>query len=234
MDKPATFTPKDAIRAEKVKFWAIAQSNRWGTKILYPWSATIQAIEEKDISYRSRPNVDPESTTEPMLLVRSLLIAIASAVCLSSSGRKRLTQKGDHGQCGFKQMTPSLLNSLQPNVLTIYIQQTKVSHWASTEEVGETFSIAPIPLIAETAMQLETSQALWKINFWRFRTMTQPVQPLARKFVLHGEWLTESRKTMGRKWAPLYEYKLRIHGLTASMISLRIRSQAGFDLNPKG
>ena len=80
----------------------------------------------KYISYRSEPNVNPESTTE----------TFASGAFFVDSDRfrgvpfffrtgKRLTEKGTHVNIVFKQMDSIFGEPLAPNVLTIYIQPTE-------------------------------------------------------------------------------------------------------------
>ena len=80
----------------------------------------------KYISYRSEPNVDPESTTE----------TFASGAFFVDSNRfrgvpfffrtgKRLTEKGTHVNIVFKQMDSIFGEPLAPNILTIYIQPTE-------------------------------------------------------------------------------------------------------------
>ena len=80
----------------------------------------------KYISYRSEPNVNPESTTE----------TFASGAFFVDSDRfrgvpfffrtgKRLTEKGTHVNIVFKQMDSIFGEPLAPNILTIYIQPTE-------------------------------------------------------------------------------------------------------------
>ncbi len=102
MDKPAAFTRCDSGR--RLSFEQLHNPADDELKKFFIRGHTIQvrSKEKKNISYRSEPNVDLRSTRRLMPLVRSLLIAIASAECLSffRTG-KRLTQK-DHGQCGLQ------------------------------------------------------------------------------------------------------------------------------------
>ena len=141
MDKPATFT-KDAIRAEKVKVFEQLYNptddelKKFFIRGQY-YSGTIEG--KKDISYRSEPNVDPESTTE----------TYASGTFFVDSDRfrgvpfffrtgKRLTQKGTMVNVVFKQTDSIFGHSLQPNVLTIYIQPNEgFSLSINGKEVGE-------------------------------------------------------------------------------------------------
>ena len=87
MDKPATFT-KDAIRAEKVKVFEQLHNPTDDElkKFFIRGQYHSGTIEGKKISLIA---VSPMSTLnllqKPMLLVHSLLIAIASVGCLSSS-----------------------------------------------------------------------------------------------------------------------------------------------------
>ena len=155
MDKPATFS-KDAIRAEKIKVFEQLHNPTDDElkKFLYPWSIPFRYDRrEKKISLIA---VSPMSTLnllqKPMLLVRSLLIAIASVEFLSffRTG-KRLTQKGTMVNVVFKQTDSIFGHSLQPNVLTIYIQPNEgFSLSINGKEVGEKFSIAPISFDYET------------------------------------------------------------------------------------
>ncbi len=117
---------KDAIRAEKIKVFEQLHNptddelKKFFIRGQYH-SGTIEG--KKDISYRSEPNVDPESTTE----------TYASGTFFVDSDRfrgvpfffrtgKRLTQKGTMVNVVFKQTDSIFGHSLQPNVLTIYIQ----------------------------------------------------------------------------------------------------------------
>ena len=147
MDKPASFT-KDDIRAEKIKVF----------KNLY--HPTDEELKEhfirgqyrsgkvdgmKYISYRSEPNVNPESMTE----------TFASGAFFVDTNRfrdvpfffrtgKRLTEKGTHVNIVFKQMDSIFGEPLAPNVLTIYIQPTEgFSLSLNGKKVGEEFSLAP-------------------------------------------------------------------------------------------
>ncbi|VIZ87748.1 glucose-6-phosphate 1-dehydrogenase [Streptococcus pneumoniae] len=147
MDKPASFT-KDEIRAEKIKVF----------KNLY--HPTDEELKEhfirgqyrsgkidgmKYISYRSEPNVNPESTTE----------TFTSGAFFVDSDRfrgvpfffrtgKRLTEKGTHVNIVFKQMDSIFGEPLAPNILTIYIQPTEgFSLSLNGKQVGEEFNLAP-------------------------------------------------------------------------------------------
>ncbi|HGY9935957.1 TPA: glucose-6-phosphate dehydrogenase [Streptococcus pneumoniae] len=147
MDKPASFT-KDGIRAEKIKVF----------KNLY--HPTDEELKEhfirgqyrsgkidgmKYISYRSEPNVNPESTTE----------TFTSGAFFVDSDRfrgvpfffrtgKRLTEKGTHVNIVFKQMDSIFGEPLAPNILTIYIQPTEgFSLSLNGKQVGEEFNLAP-------------------------------------------------------------------------------------------
>ena len=146
MDKPASFT-KDDIRAEKIKVF----------KNLY--HPTDEELKEhfirgqyrsgkvdgmKYISYRSEPNVNPESMTE----------TFASGAFFVDTDRfrdvpfffrtgKRLTEKGTHVNIVFKQMDSIFGEPLAPNILTIYIQPTEgFSLSLNGKEVGEEFKLA--------------------------------------------------------------------------------------------
>ena len=99
----------------------------------------------KYISYRSEPNVNPESTTE----------TFASGAFFVDSDRfrgvpfffrtgKRLTEKGTHVNIVFKQMDSIFGEPLAPNILTIYIQPTEgFSLSLNGKQVGEEFNLAP-------------------------------------------------------------------------------------------
>lgn len=154
MDKPASFT-KDAIRKEKVK---VFQQLRKPTddelaKLFIRGQYVSGKIDgKKYISYRSEPNVNPNSTTE----------TFASGAFFVDSERfrdvpfffrtgKRLTEKGTHVKVIFKQLDSIFGQSLEPNVLTIYIQPTEgFSLSLNGKEVGEAFSLTPIALDYET------------------------------------------------------------------------------------
>ena len=150
MDKPKSFT-KDHIRAEKVKvFERLVQPSEEDLKRFFIRgqykSGNING--KKYISYRSEPNVNPESTTE----------TFASGAFFIDSDRfrdvpfffrtgKRLTKKGTHVNIVFKQMDSIFGEPLKPNVLTIYIQPTEgISLSLNGKEVGELFNLAPISL----------------------------------------------------------------------------------------
>ncbi|KAA9295002.1 glucose-6-phosphate dehydrogenase [Streptococcus anginosus] len=150
MDKPKTFT-KDDIRAEKIKVFKHLHkpTDNDLKKLFIRGQYTSGKVDgKKYISYRSEPNVDPESTTE----------TFASGAFFVDSERfrgvpfffrtgKRLTAKGTHVNIVFKQVESIFGSSLQPNVLTIYIQPTEgFSLSMNGKEVGEQFNLAPLTL----------------------------------------------------------------------------------------
>lgn len=150
MDKPVSFT-KDEIRAEKVKVFQNLHKPSDGDlkKLFIRGQYKSGKIDgKKYISYRSEPNVNPESTTE----------TFASGAFFVNSERfrgvpfffrtgKRLTEKGTHVNIVFKQLDSIFGHELAPNVLTIYIQPTEgFSLSLNGKEVGEEFSLAPISL----------------------------------------------------------------------------------------
>ena len=150
MDKPKTFT-KDDIRAEKIKVFKHLHkpTDNDLKKLFIRGQYTSGKVDgKKYISYRSEPNVAPESTTE----------TFASGAFFVDSDRfrgvpfffrtgKRLTAKGTHVNIVFKQMESIFGSSLQPNVLTIYIQPTEgFSLSMNGKEVGEQFNLAPLTL----------------------------------------------------------------------------------------
>ena len=107
MDKPATFT-KDAIRAEKLKFWEqLHNPTDEELKKFFirgQYHSRVRSKGKKDISYRSEPNVDPG------VYYRDLY---ASGAFFVDSDRfrgvpfffrtgKTLDTKRNHGQCGFQ------------------------------------------------------------------------------------------------------------------------------------
>ena len=118
------------------------------------WSIPFRVLIEgkKDISYRSEPNVDPESTTE----------TYASGAFFVDSDRfrgvpfffrtgKRLTQKGPWSMWSSSKPTPSLDIVCNQMSWPFISNQMKASHWASTEKRSEKkFSIAPISFDYET------------------------------------------------------------------------------------
>ena len=111
MDKPATFT-KDAIRAEKVKVFE--QLHNPTDEELRNSLSVVNTIQVRSKGKKiSLIAVSPMSTLNllrrPMLLVRSLLIAIASAEFLSSSvPENALTQKEPWSMWSSSKPTPSL------------------------------------------------------------------------------------------------------------------------------
>ena len=148
MDKPASFTKED-IRKEKVKVFEqlVNPSDEELKKQFIRGQYRSGKIQgKKDISYRSEPNVNPESMTE----------TFASGAFFVDSDRfrgvpfffrtgKRLTKKGTHVNVVFKQMDSIFGQEIAPNVLTIYIQPNEgFSLSVNGKEVGEQFQIAPI------------------------------------------------------------------------------------------
>lgn len=147
MDKPASFT-KDDIRAEKIKVFKnlYHPSNEELKEHFIRGQYRSGKVDGmKYISYRSEPNVDPESMTE----------TFASGAFFVDTDRfrdvpfffrtgKRLTEKGTHVNIVFKQMDSIFGEPLAPNVLTIYIQPTEgFSLSLNGKKVGEEFSLAP-------------------------------------------------------------------------------------------
>ena len=150
MDKPKSFSKED-IRAEKVKvFERLVQPDKEDLKRFFIRgqykSGTVKG--KKYISYRSEPNVNPDSMTE----------TFASGAFFVNSERfrdvpfffrtgKRLTEKGTLVNIVFKQMESIFGEELAPNVLTIHIQPTEgFSLSMNGKEVGERFSLAPLSL----------------------------------------------------------------------------------------
>ena len=154
MDKPASFTKED-IRKEKVKVFEqlVNPSDEELKKLIIRGQYRSGIIQgKKDMSYRSEPNVNPESMTE----------TFASGAFFVDSDRfrgvpfffrtgKRLTKKGTHVNVVFKQMDSIFGQEIAPNVLTIYIQPNEgFSLSVNGKEVGEQFQIAPISFDYET------------------------------------------------------------------------------------
>ena len=150
MDKPKSFGKED-IRAEKVKvFERLVQPDKDDLKRFFIRgqykSGTVKG--KKSISYRSEPNVNPDSMTE----------TFASGAFFVNSEHfrdvpfffrtgKRLTEKGTLVNIVFKQMESIFGEELAPNVLTIHIQPTEgFSLSMNGKEVGERFSLAPLSL----------------------------------------------------------------------------------------
>ncbi|MEW4353667.1 glucose-6-phosphate dehydrogenase [Streptococcus pneumoniae] len=146
MDKPATFS-KDDIRKEKIKvFQQLRKPSTEELKELFIRgqykSGTVNG--KKYISYRSEPNVAPDSTTE----------TFAAGTFFVDSPRfkdvpfffrtgKRLSEKGTLVNVTFKQMDSIFGQPLAPNVLTIFIQPTEgFSLSINGKEVGEAFQLA--------------------------------------------------------------------------------------------
>ncbi|VDY70864.1 glucose-6-phosphate 1-dehydrogenase [Streptococcus sanguinis] len=150
MDKPKSFS-KDDIRAEKVKvFERLVQPDKEDLKRFFIRGQykSGKVKGKKYISYRSEPNVNPDSMTE----------TFASGAFFVNSDRfrdvpfffrtgKRLTEKGTLVNIVFKQMESIFGEELAPNVLTIHIQPTEgFSLSMNGKEVGERFSLAPLSL----------------------------------------------------------------------------------------
>lgn len=150
MDKPKSFT-KEEIRAEKAKvFQQLVQPSPEDLKkhFIRGQYKSGKVKGKKYISYRSEPNVDPESATETFV---SGAFFIGSErfrdVPFFFRTGKRLTQKGTMVNIVFKQMDSIFGETLAPNVLTIYIQPTEgFSLNINGKEVGERFSLSPISL----------------------------------------------------------------------------------------
>ena len=180
---------------------------------------TIQVRSKgKDISYRSEPNVDPESTTE----------TYASGAFFVDSDRfrgvpfffrtgKRLTQKGTMVNVVSSKPTPSLDAACNQMSWPFISNQTKVSHWASTGKRSENIQHRTDFLWLRNRCDCNWSfpRALWKLilTFW---TMTQPITATGTKFVLHGKLIDRIEKLWAENGAPLYEYKSGSMGPTAS------------------
>ena len=221
MDKPATFT-KDAIRAEKVKVFEQLHNptdeelKKFFIRGQYH-SGTIEG--KKDISYRSEPNVDPESTTE----------TYASGTFFVDSDRfrgvpfffrtgKRLTQKGTMVNVVFKQTDSIFGHSLQPNVLTIYIQPNEgFSLSINGKEVGEKFSIAPISFDYETDATA-TGASPEPYEKLIFDVLNNDSTNYSHWHEVRASWQLIDRieKLWAENGAPLYEYKSGSMGPTAS------------------
>ncbi len=136
MDKPKAFT-KDDIRAEKIKvFKHLHKSTDNDLKKLFiRGQYTSGKVDgKKYISYRSEPNVEPESTTETFVSGAFFVDSDRfRGVPFFFRTGKRLTAKGTHVNIVFKQIESIFGSSLQPNVLTIYIQPTEgFSHRCSS------------------------------------------------------------------------------------------------------
>ena len=86
---------------------------------------------------------------KPLFLVRSLWTAIVSVVCHSSFVLENVSlPKETYVNIVFKQIESIFGSSLQPNVLTIYIQPTEGFFLSMNgKEVGEQFNLAPDTLI---------------------------------------------------------------------------------------
>ncbi|MBP2622925.1 glucose-6-phosphate dehydrogenase [Streptococcus oricebi] len=148
MDMPSAFT-KEAIRTEKVKvFERLRKPSQEELKKLFIRgqykSGTVDG--KKYISYRSEPNVNPESETETFVSGAFFVDSerFRHVPFFFRTG-KRLTAKGTHVNIVFKQMDSIFGQSLEPNVLTIYIQPTEgFSLSVNGKEVGEQFRLAPI------------------------------------------------------------------------------------------
>ncbi|KXT73344.1 Glucose-6-phosphate 1-dehydrogenase [Streptococcus sp. DD10] len=154
MDKPTSFT-KDAIRKEKIRVFQQLRkpSDEELEKLFIRGQYRSGKIDgKKYISYRSEPNVNPESTTE----------TFASGAFFVDSDRfhdtpfffrtgKRLTEKGTHVKIIFKQLESIFGQTLEPNVLTISIQPEEgFSLSLNGKQVGEQFNLAPISLDYQT------------------------------------------------------------------------------------
>ena len=221
MDKPATFT-KDAIRAEKVKVFEQMHNptdeelKKFFIRGQYH-SGTIEG--KKDISYRSEPNVDPESTTE----------TYASGAFFVDSDRfqgvpfffrtgKRLTKKGTMVNVVFKQTDSIFGDSLRPNVLTIYIQPNEgFSLSINGKEVGEQFSIAPISFDYETDATA-TGASPEPYEKLIYDVLNNDSTNYSHWHEVRASWQLIDRieKLWAENGAPLYEYKSGSMGPTAS------------------
>ncbi|MBZ2123440.1 glucose-6-phosphate dehydrogenase [Streptococcus gordonii] len=150
MDKPNSFT-KDEIRAEKIKvFERLTQPSQEDLKkyFIRGQYKSGKVNGKKYISYRSEPNVNPESMTETFVSGAFFVDSdrFRDVPFFFRTG-KRLTEKGTHVNIVFKQMDSIFGEKLAPNVLTIYIQPTEgFSLSVNGKEVGELFSLSPISL----------------------------------------------------------------------------------------
>lgn len=148
MDKPKSFT-KENIRAEKVKvFERLVQPSEDDLKRLFIRGQykSGKVNGKKYISYRSEPNVNPESTTETFVSGAFFIDTdrFRDVPFFFRTG-KRLTAKGTHVNIVFKQMDSIFGEPLKSNILTIYIQPTEgFSLSVNGKEVGELFNLAPI------------------------------------------------------------------------------------------
>ncbi|MDO4667385.1 MAG: glucose-6-phosphate dehydrogenase [Streptococcus sp.] len=154
MDRPKSFTKED-IRSEKIKvFERLVEPNQEELKKLFIRGQykSGKVNGKKFISYRSEPNVNPESMTETFVSGAFFIDSqrFHNVPFFFRTG-KRLAQKGTIVNVVFKQMDSIFDEQLPPNVLTICIQPTEgFSLSINGKEVGEQFNLSPISLDYQT------------------------------------------------------------------------------------
>ena len=131
----------------------------------------VRSKGKKDISYRSEPNVDPESTTETYASGAFFVDSDRfRGVPFLLPYRKNADAKGTMVNVVFKQ-TDSIFGHERNQMSWPFISnQMKVSHWASTEkEVGKNSASHRFPLIRNRCdRNWSFPRALWKLIFRRF------------------------------------------------------------------
>ena len=118
----------------------------------------------------------------------------------------------------FKQTDSIFGHSLQPNVLTIYIQPNEgFSLSINGKEVGEKFSIAPISFDYETDATA-TGASPEPYEKLIFDVLNNDSTNYSHWHEVHASWQLIDRieKLWAENGAPLYEYKSGSMGPTAS------------------
>ena len=176
--------------------------------------------EKKDISYRSEPNVDPESTTETYASGTFFVDSDRFRVCafLLPYRKTRLTQKEPWSMWSSSKLTPSLDLACNQMSWPFISNQMKVLLSINGKEVGEKFSIAPISFLIMKQMRLQiigASPEPYEINFDVLNNDSIQLQPLARSPCFMAiDW--PDWKTMGRKWSTGLWIQVWSMGPTAS------------------
>lgn len=160
MEPPVTFSEKD-IRNEKIK--ALESIRRYTVDEIKQNFVRAQytagQIEDRHyLGYQEEENIDPDSRTETFVAGKILIDNFRwSGVPFYIRTGKRLTEKGTRIHVVFKQVPINLFKnevkepcaptSLDPNVLTIYIQPTEgFSLTLNGKKIGQGFNTESVKL----------------------------------------------------------------------------------------
>ncbi|MHC5269055.1 glucose-6-phosphate dehydrogenase [Enterococcus sp. LJL98] len=168
MEPPVAFSEKE-IRAEKIKaLEAVRVYTPEEVKENFVRGQYAPGKLDKDVyaGYREEPGVAEESATETFVAGKFMIDNFRwSGVPFYVRTGKRLTEKGTRINVVFKQVPVNLFKSevgticeqptLEPNILTIYIQPTEgFSLSLNGKEVGPSFDLSPIQLAYRNSTEI--------------------------------------------------------------------------------